>query len=188
MKNINVQFNDEQINNLKWTIGKKFKKYKSDPFKFTNTVYGVVGLYIGSKVFVLKNEIEEQDYYGVKEDVAILNFRETKNNEIESKISNVKQISVDIESNIKDIVLINETQTLYENGLKTYEVKLTRGIIIKTEAREYAFVKDVWFSEQIEIIRGDNLEEKLLSNYDREDTEFSKNGILKIERNKISLK
>lgn len=45
---------DEEI--FKKMIGKQFNKYKCDPFVFTNTVTGIVGLYIGKKVFELKNE------------------------------------------------------------------------------------------------------------------------------------
>lgn len=45
---------DEEI--FKRMISQKFIKYKCDPFVFTNTVTGIVGLYIGEKVFELKNE------------------------------------------------------------------------------------------------------------------------------------
>ena len=43
---------------------------------------------------------------------------------------------------------------MFENGEQTYDVWLTRGIIIDVGDRQIAFEKDVWFSEEIIVHRG----------------------------------
>lgn len=42
MKAIDMRFNLDAIKNL---VGKCFVKYKCDPFQFTNSVTGTVGVY-----------------------------------------------------------------------------------------------------------------------------------------------
>lgn len=36
---------------FKKMIGKQFNKYRCDPFVFTNSVTGIVGLYIGNQIY-----------------------------------------------------------------------------------------------------------------------------------------
>ena len=38
---------------LKTFIGKEFVQYKHDPIQFVNSVYEIVGLYIGDKTYAL---------------------------------------------------------------------------------------------------------------------------------------
>lgn len=59
---------------------------------------------------------------------------------------------------IRRIDVVNERQRLYENGVLTYEVLVTRGIIFFFEdASELSFEKNVWFSEDITVMRGVDL-------------------------------
>lgn len=182
MKSIDIRFNNVQKEMLAQCKNKRFMKYKADPFKYTNTVYNRIGLFISNKTYQIRNEIETQDYFGNEEDVAKFFFEEIAKDDIRSGLENTQQIDTMIDSRIVGIYLIQENQKLMENKGNTYEVNLTRAIVFETEDREYAFIKDVWFSEEIEIIRGNDLTQKLLTDFDKEDSEFGDNCILYIER------
>lgn len=41
MKAIDIRFDSKTLNELKNCIGKRFKKYKCDPFDFNPSVYGI---------------------------------------------------------------------------------------------------------------------------------------------------
>lgn len=56
---------------FKRMIDKQFNIYKCDPFVFTNTVTGIVGLYIDEKVFELKNEQTAFQYFDSIDDVSL---------------------------------------------------------------------------------------------------------------------
>lgn len=81
---------DEEI--FKRMISQKFIKYKCDPFVFTNTVTDFVGLYIGEKVFELKNKQTAFQYFDSMDDVALWNIKEVSDSEIHSVFENTEQI------------------------------------------------------------------------------------------------
>ena len=78
MVKIDITFDEKTMNIFQNFIGKKFEKYKSDPFVYSYSVYGIVGLYIDKFVYKLTNLTEVMDHYGAKEDVAI--FKKTDGN------------------------------------------------------------------------------------------------------------
>lgn len=49
-------------------IGKCFRKYRCDSFDYTNSVTGVVGIYINDKTFELRNEQESIQYFDSVDD------------------------------------------------------------------------------------------------------------------------
>jgi len=58
-------------------------------------------------------------------------------------------------------VSVNECQRLFENGIQTYEVLITRGIIFKfKDGHELSFEKNIWFSEDITVEKGYDLIER----------------------------
>ncbi|WP_155886458.1 hypothetical protein [Lachnobacterium bovis] len=63
-----MRFNDDMIQ--EW-IGKKFVKYKCDPFNVTNSATQIVGLYIGDEIYSLTNIQEAVDYFGISEDMSV---------------------------------------------------------------------------------------------------------------------
>lgn len=70
-------------------------------------------------------------------------------------------ISTPIDSVIKSVKIVNEHQVIKEDGNVTYDIFLTRAIIIEVGDREIFFEKDIVpFSEEILIYRGYNLKEK----------------------------
>ena len=157
MKKIDVRFDDKTMQCLKSMIGQKFIKYRCDPFKFTNSVYLTVGIFIGAQTYELKNEIQVLDYYGQLEDVAVLTLQTTTEEKLKSGIMDGKQIDMPIGEKIKEIHLINENQRIYQKGKQSYDVWLTRGIIFVLSDREVSFEKEIWFSEDININRGYDL-------------------------------
>ena len=68
------------------------------------------------------------------------------------------------DSIIKKITVVNEHQQLFNQGIQTYDVYVTRAIIFEMEdGGEISFEKDIWFSEEINIRRGHDLIDKLSS-------------------------
>ena len=146
---------DEEI--FKKMIGKQFNKYRCDPFVFTNTVTGIVELYIGEKVFELKNEQTAFQYFDSMDDVALWNIKEVSDSEIYSVFENTEQIDTSINQNINSITLVNEHQIVNIHE-QEYNLWLTRAIIFHLENRDIYFEKDnTAFSEEIEIKRGHDL-------------------------------
>lgn len=142
---------------FKRMIGKQFYKYKCDPFVFTNTVTGIVGLYIGEKVFELKNEQTAFQYFDSMDDVALWNIKEVNDSEIHSVFENTEQIDTLINQNINSITLANEHQMVNIHD-QEYDLWLTRAIVFHLENCDIYFKKDnTAFSEEIEIKRGHNL-------------------------------
>ena len=146
---------DEEI--FKKMIGKQFNKYRCDPYVFTNTVTGIVGLYIGETVFELKNEQSAFQYFDSMDDVALWNIKEVSDSEIYSVFENTEQIDTSINQNINSITLVNEHQIVNIHE-QEYNLWLTRAIIFHLENRDIYFEKDnTAFSEEIEIKRGHDL-------------------------------
>ena len=155
MKTFDMRFNIDTIKNL---IGKCFIKYKCDEFKFTNSVTGTVGIYIDDLVYEFRNEQETVDYFGVTDEYAVFKMINSTDDNIQSFFLNTEQISTPVREKISKIIVINENQKLYKDGIQTYDVWLTRGIIFCLDEREIAFQKDmVPFSEEIYINKGYNL-------------------------------
>lgn len=146
---------DEEI--FKKMIGKQFNKYRCDPYVFTNTVTGIVGLYIGEKVFELKNEQSAFQYFDSMDDVALWNIKEVSDSEIYSVFENTEQIDTSINQNINSITLANEQQIVNIHD-QEYNLWLTRAILFHLENCDIYFEKDnTAFSEEIEIKRGHDL-------------------------------
>ena len=146
---------DEKI--FKKMIGKQFNKYRCDPYVFTNTVTGIVGLYIGEKVFELKNEQSAFQYFDSMDDVALWNIKEVSDSEIHSVFENTEQIDTSINQNINSITLANEQQIVNIHD-QEYNLWLTRAILFHLENCDIYFEKDnTAFSEEIEIKRGHDL-------------------------------
>lgn len=142
---------------LKNMIGKIFKMYKSDAFLFTNSVTGIVGLYIEDSIYLLRNEQKYIDYYGERDDMALWNIYKGDEADVHSVFVDTEQIKTPINESIVSITLINENQKVSYDNL-TYETDLTRAIIFHCSSKDICFEKDmVAFSEEIVITRGHDL-------------------------------
>ncbi len=155
MKKIDMRFDQSM---LKTFVGEKFVKYRNDPFIITNSVTGTVGIYIGQRVFELRNEQEAVDFFGHIDDYAVFKLIESAPDKIESFYMNVTQIDTPIHETVQKIIVVNENQRMFKNGIQTYDVWLTRGVVFFVGGREISFQKDVVpFSEEIFIQKGYDL-------------------------------
>lgn len=117
--------------------------------------------FIGHDVFSLTNIQESVDYYGNTDDIAVFKLNKSDENQIHSAFKDVDMIFTSIDSVIKSVKIVNEHQVIKEDGNVTYDIFLTRAIIIEVGDREIFFEKDIVpFSEEILIYRGYNLIEK----------------------------
>ena len=158
MIHIDTRFNDETMEMLRNMLGRTMIKYKCDPFIFSTSVYGIVGIFFKGRAFTFTNTTEAKDYFGTTEAVAIFHLAQTPEAEIKSRLQDEEMIDVSVNNQISEISVINEHQSLFENGVQTYDVWLTRGVIFKfVDGMELSFEKNVWFSEDITIEKGYDL-------------------------------
>lgn len=169
---------------FKQMVGVVFEKYRCDEFKFTNTVTGVVGLFVGNNVFQLVNEVTDCDYFGSNDECAVWSIKEVDGEQIRSALENGKQIDTLVKNRIDKILLVNEKQIMFEDGVETYNVWVTRAMIFVCGNKEIAFIKDeVPFSEEIEILRGHDLLSSIPDNeFFTKEAEWEENIVVKCER------
>lgn len=164
MKQIDVRFSEDDMATIKNMLGKRMDKYKCDPFINSTTVYAIVGISLENSAYAFTNMTEVMDYYGEKEDVALFKIRRVSYDGIQSLVQNQEMIETPVERLISEIMVVNETQRLYEKNILIYEVRLTRGIIFKfDDGNELSFEKNIWFSENITVEKGYDLIRKFTS-------------------------
>ncbi len=175
-----VTFSDKEIDTLRNCINKPFKKYRADPIEQAPWVWERVALYIDDKIYLLRNEIEAIEFFDFGlEDVSKLHFENVEESEVHSGLVGVQQVDTNINDRIKRIYLINEKQTRFQDDVPVSEMYFTKGIVFETDLRQYSFMKEDWdFEVHIELDRGSNVIDKLLSNYEKEDREDMDTGCL----------
>ena len=142
---------------FKTLIDKCFKKYRGDPFEYTNSVTGIVGIYIDDKTFEIRNEQKSIRYFDSVDDIAVWTFKEVNANDIHSFFEDTTQIDTPVNEIVKKITLVNELQKVKISN-EIYEMWITRAIIFHLETKDIYFEKDnTAFSEEIEIKRGHKL-------------------------------
>lgn len=161
MNTIDVRFGNQEVQLLKNMVGKVMTKYKCDPFFYSTAVFGIVGFVVEGNAFILTNTTRPMDYYGATEDVAVMNFSQTDEQQICSMVEDNQMIDTPVGKMITGVDIVNEHQKLFQDGTQTYDVQLTRGVIFYFEdASELSLEKNVWFSEDITIGRGEGLLER----------------------------
>lgn len=158
MKNIDVRFSHSDETTLRCMVGRRMNRYKHDPFVFSANVYGIVGICVEVGAWTFTNFIEVADYYGANEDVAFFRLQRANWDDIHSRIPDQTMIETPVGRVISSIDVVNERQKLFEKGIQTYEVCLTRGVVFKfDDGSELSFEKNIWFSEDITVRKGYNL-------------------------------
>lgn len=123
--------------------------------------------YIDDLVYEFRNEQESVNYFGVTDDYAVFKMINSTDSNVQSFFLDTEQINTPIKEKISKIIVVNENQKLYKNGIQTYDVWLTRGIIFCMDEREVSFKKDmVPFSEEIYINKGYKLIDAFEDNND----------------------
>ncbi len=161
MKTIDIRFSASDMAEIKSMVGKRMIGYKCDPFIFSTSVYGIVGIHLEDASYAFTNSLEVMDYYGDPEDVARFRIIKTKYTDIKSLVQDQVMIETPVDSIIANVVVINECQRLFEKGIQIYEVMVTRGVIFEFEdGHELSFEKNIWFSEDITVEKGYHLIER----------------------------
>ena len=156
MKTIDIRLSESEVDMLRSMIGKEILACLHDEFQYTQTSTQAVGMMVGDTTYYIYSFVEGLDYFGTDEDVAVLSISDEKLPIIDSKTF----VKTPVNEVVKGITLLQENQRVYQDGKQTYDVWLTRGIIIDVGERQIAFEKDVWFSEEIVVHRGYDLEKK----------------------------
>ena len=158
MKTIDVRFSATGIEIIKSMVGKKMLKYKCDPFIYSPSVFGIIGVEMEGASYAFTNSTEVMDYYGEQEDVAVFKVTPMPFDKINSRIQNQDMVETIIDSTVTEITIVNETQKLFVKDVQTYEIYVTRGIIFRFEdGHELSFEKNIWFSEDITVKKGYDL-------------------------------
>lgn len=156
MINQNKRFDIHTEELFKKMIGCEFKKMVHDEFDFTNSVYGKVSLFISNKIFNIINQTEVLDFYGAKEDIALLSIHEASKNDVCSMLKDKKQIEMPVHKIIKSIDIVNYHIYVKVDG-KEYDNTWTEGIIFNFDDNQVAFERSDSFTELIEIYKGYDL-------------------------------
>ena len=144
MKSIDIRFSDQMVDFLRSMIGKKFLRFKRDPFDGLPVSFGIVGIIAEDNSYAFTNTIEVLDHFGADEDVAVFRLEECPEDQIESLLQDTKMIKVPINRIIKEIHIVNEHQKLFEGEEQTYDVWVTRGVIfIMDDGLEVSLEKNV---------------------------------------------
>ena len=168
-KKINKLFNEKEIQLFKLLIGQQLEKVRHDRFDFSNTSYRRVTLFVNDKAYELINDIEETDFmwddYG-DEAVAVFKFKKTNDMGIDYNygIENYpKQIENPVNEIIKDIIIIEDNVKAFDKATNNFvsEYDYVKGIIVVLDGFSYCFTRDVWFSEEIRINKGENPQSKV---------------------------
>ncbi len=166
---INKLFNVKEIELFKSLIGKKFEKVRHDKFDFSNTSYRRVTLFVDGGTYELINDIEEIDFmwddYG-DEAVAVFKFEKTNDMGIDYNygIDNYpKQIENPINEVIQDIIIIEDNVKAFDKVTNNFvsEYDYVKGVIVVLDGFSYCFTRDIWFSEEIRINKGENPQAKI---------------------------
>lgn len=161
MKCTDIRLDNHSITEIKNMLGKKMTKYMCDPFAYSTSVYGIVGVCFENAAYKFTNITKTMDHYGTMEDVAVFKLDSTQEQDICSMIKGETMISIPVNENVINIEVVNEHQKLFQNNTQTYETWVTRGVIFTFESGiQLSLEKNVWFSEDITIERGYDLIQK----------------------------
>ena len=122
-------------------------------YKCTDTITEMVDIQIGDNVYCLTNEYEELDYFLLENENTVYRISDSYRNGPDNT-----QITVNVNQIISKVILLNEHIVLEKNDRISYDVWNTKAIIFGLNDYELCFIKeDCWFSEKIEILKGNNL-------------------------------
>lgn len=155
MNTIDIRLKETDLQILKSFIGKQLESIEHDEFIFTNTSSQAVRFNINDEGVFLYSFTEPLDYYGSTEDVAVWSVEKTEYPMVADK----SFIKMPVRQDIKGISLVQENQRMFDQGKQTYDVWVTRGIIVDLGDHQIAFEKPIWFSEEIIIRKGYDLQD-----------------------------
>lgn len=150
-------FTKAEIDIFKSMIGKRFNKFKHDPFVYSPMVYGIVGIYVDDVAYELTVLCTPTDRFGNSDEVAMLHIEQSEDSKIKTFMDNGDLIETPVSSKIVRIDIVNDHQLLEHDG-HTSSFDYSVGVIFHLEdSREISFEIKTWFSEMISIDRGYSL-------------------------------
>lgn len=186
---VDISFSGAATELLKGIIGKTFDFYSCDPFEFSPSVFGIVGIKVEDKFYKLTCNLEKTIRFWNDDEVAQLRFEECGDQRTESRMDGGTMIDMPVRDTIVGIDVINDLEAVtFEGEERTFQS--TKGIIFRlSSGNEISFEVDTWFSEMITIQRGYNLIDKFTPVDDfLEEWEDCKGYTATVERTIVSLK
>lgn len=166
---IDKRLTTEQETLLKSLIGKTVEKIRHDCFEYSNVSYKRVTIFCDGAAYELNNEVEELDFmwddFG-KESVGVFKFFKTEDRGINYDYGcqgYPAQVETPIGKQLLDVVLIEDHVEAFDKstGNRFSQYDYVKGIILRFEGTNYSFVRDVWFSDDITVYKGNEPEKKL---------------------------
>jgi hypothetical protein len=163
MKTIDVRFSASDMAEIKSMVGKRMIGYKCDPFIFSTSVYGIVGIRLEDTSYAFTNSLEVMDYFGDPEDVARFRISKVEYANIKSLVQDQVMVETPVDNVIEDVIVVNECQRLFEKDVQIYEVMVTRGMLpgnnlckismFKGRGRQFtAPFHNLWFDKSILVL------------------------------------
>ncbi len=157
---IDISITEKTLSILRNMIGKKFKKFRSDPFIFSPSVFGIVGIFIDGKSYSITSLLEEKNRFFEQTEVAVLKIVETEDKNIVSKMDGGAMVETPVMDTIQSISVVNDIECVTHNEDKRV-FKSSKGIIFHMKSgNEISFEIGTWFSEFITIMKGYDLIQK----------------------------
>lgn len=166
---IDKRLNPEQEALLKSLIGKKVDKIRHDRFDYSNVSYERVTIFCEDEVYELNNGVEALDFmwddFG-EETVAVFKFFKTEDKGIDYDYGcegYPAQVETPVEKTLIDVILVEDHVEAFSraSGDRFSQYDYVKGVILVFEGIKYSFVRDIWFSDDITIYKGNNPEAKI---------------------------
>lgn len=136
-------------------IGMRLKAYRLDKSFNGDRTFGKVGFFIQNKKYVLENSNEYfENYFWGADEATVLSFREIDDEKGMRFDNDDNFLDINVSSIIDDILLVQDTVIVLENGDEKDIWKSTEGLIVITKERQYAFFKEDSFSELVSVYKG----------------------------------
>lgn len=160
--NTNICISKNEIQILSTMVGKTLSCYKTDPFIYSPTTFGIVGLYIDNQPFKLLCSLENVQRFNATEDAAKFSIVPAQEDEIVSYMEGGQLTPTLVEQKIKSVTVVNDHQVLKNEEMEA-SFDSTIGIIFTCDDDlEISFSLTSWFSEMIAIRKGYNLAESMI--------------------------
>lgn len=113
-------------------IGKCFEYYRANPFMYSTSVYGEVGLVVDKNAYCLSNYVQPLHYYGAIDDVGIFKIAKADIEDVKSQLDNTVMVDRPINQKIVSINIVNEIQEFVDDWKEKagYVAKCSRTYLV----------------------------------------------------------
>ena len=121
-----------------------------------------MGLLIDGEAYELTNFLQVEDhYFGYREEVSRFTLKPVREHELKSALADAVQVRHVIGDMIRDVLLVQEAETMIRRSGVTHLHEYTRAIIFCFQGYQLGFERGVDFSEDICVIQGANTLDEL---------------------------